>query len=238
MNIVIYEDKSEYLKFLEKTVDSLIDRYFQTCNIVLSTTDDKKVFDYITESKEMTIYFLDIVDASGKNKGLYISEYIRKKSAVDPIVFITGHLDRILFSTLHKIMAFNVIYKDSKQIENELFLSIEQVCNSIEENGYLIINTRMGEIFKVEYNAIYYIEAVKERHRVTIYHKYGIYECAGLLKEIIQKLDSRFVRCHKSYVVNLRHMHRHKRKANQIVMDNGAVCPCSPLFFIPEEKNK
>ena len=51
------------------------------------------------------------------------------------------------------------------------------------------------------------------------------------LNETLSKLDQSFFLCHKSCLVNTAHIRTLYRRPCQIVLDNGAVCPCAQRRF-------
>lgn len=77
---------------------------------------------------------------------------------------------------------------------------------------------------------ILYIEATGA-HRITVHTTTAIYQCSGSLNETLSKLDQSFFLCHKSCLVNTAHIRTLYRRPCQIVLDNGAVCPCAQRRF-------
>ena len=52
-------------------------------------------------------------------------------------------------------------------------------------------------------------------------------EFNGELKNMEEQLDERFIRCHKSFIINKDKVKEIDKKANTVTMSNGSVCPVS-----------
>ena len=84
-------------------------------------------------------------------------------------------------------------------------------------NGNYVPIIKKGEVCKIFLKNIILIE--HDRRKSTIYtdeEKYSLYSKA---EELIQFLDNRFLKCHKSYIINLDRVIR--MKAQTIFFENG-----------------
>lgn len=96
-------------------------------------------------------------------------------------------------------------------------------------NGRLHFRMPDQDLF-IPIHEILYIEATGA-HRITVHTTTAIYQCSGSLNETLSKLDQSFFLCHKSCLVNTAHIRTLYRRPCQIVLDNGAVCPCAQRRF-------
>ena len=83
---------------------------------------------------------------------------------------------------------------------------------------------------------IVYFQAEKGYHRVHYSTGESKLE-TGSLKELASRLDPRiFVQCHKSYIINMRHVQRYSRPWKEIAMDNNVVLPVSKRMMTSVKK--
>ncbi|MBP3543014.1 MAG: LytTR family transcriptional regulator DNA-binding domain-containing protein, partial [Lachnospiraceae bacterium] len=80
-----------------------------------------------------------------------------------------------------------------------------------------------GESVRISASEILVVEAFA--HSVSLQTTNGSYKVNMSISEIAKTLDEGFVRCHRSYVVNLKHVGRITRTA--VVLDNGTEVPLS-----------
>jgi two-component system response regulator AgrA len=83
------------------------------------------------------------------------------------------------------------------------------------------------KIIQLDMDEIIYIETTHVRHKLRVHTKNRIMEFNGELKNIEEKLDERFIRCHKCYIINKNKIAAINKKANTAIMINNGVCHVS-----------
>lgn len=235
MNIVIFEDKASHQTYMKDIIQRYIAHKGLNASIALITDSLAEIERYIERNQIYTLYFIDIVDEMGYTSGLKLSEEIRQKSNTDIIVFITHYLKEVIYSTCHKMLALNIIAKNSRTVRKEICDTIEYAYSNIQTDDYLVIDSPNGDTFRVAFDDIYAIETIKGRHKICIHYRNGSYICAGLLKEIALKLDERFRRCHKSYIINLDKIEQISKARKEIKLNNGLLVNYAPRYNLQKE---
>ena len=72
---------------------------------------------------------------------------------------------------------------------------------------------------------IYYIEVINRK--IYVYTQNGIIEYYGKLQEVQYQLDERFIKCHRSYIINIDYLSHYEN--GMIQMKNGSTVPVSRL---------
>lgn len=83
------------------------------------------------------------------------------------------------------------------------------------------------KIMVIEMNEIICIETTHVRHKLRLHTRDQIHEFNGELKSIEDELDERFVRCHRSYVINKEKIAFIDKKQNMVIMSNMLSCHVS-----------
>lgn len=195
LNIAICDDDIIFLEFLKKNLLNILK---SNCNIIAYHNRNRIIMDLEETGRNIDILFMDI--DLGEINGIDLAKEVQCKFPSIKIIFISGHIE---YAT--DIFAVKPIYFLTKPIDtNKLILSIEAAKESINEDKdkHLTIAIKMkGEIFNIKVNTIKYIESFKRM--IIIHEDNERYEIYGKLDEIQEKLPNKFVRCHKSYLVNL-----------------------------------
>ena len=138
--------------------------------------------------------------------GVTLAKEIRKTDTHVQIVFITGLPDFIAegyeVSALHYLM---------KPIQPEKLWSV--------------LDKAQKNLNKTEKSLL--ISSGGENLRIPI----GSYEVRQSLTELEQQLGPSFVRCHRSYIAGLRHIHRITK--NEVILDGGTALPLSRRLYDP-----
>lgn len=145
------------------------------------------------------VIFLDIEIPI--TSGLSAATLLKQKYPLIGIVFITGHSEYA--AQAFQLDAIDYLVKP---------ISVEDISRTIEKIERWMVKKmvkaesriairRNHEICFINLADIFYIEKVK---RYSIFHTVqGILQCSENLSSLISRLDSRFFRCHRSFIVNV-----------------------------------
>lgn len=86
-----------------------------------------------------------------------------------------------------------------------------------------LIIRHKGKILLIPMEDILYLES--QLHKVNIVLEGKTYQCNECLEELSKRLNPRFLKCHKSYLVNVNHILEFCSR--EIVMDTGQRIPVS-----------
>lgn len=219
MRIAVCDDEREQREYL----CSLISKWSQKNNIRTDVTEFSSaegfMFGYSPESFDLLL--LDI-QMDGKD-GVTLARELREKDGKIQIVFITALSEYI--SEGYEVAALHYLIKPVR--EEKLFSCLERALNLRSEDGKTLILTENGERVCLNENDIEAVEAVS--HNSVLYTSDGKVAVSESFGEIREMLCEDFFRCHRSYLVHLRHIVRiHK---DEIVLDCGEKIPVSRRLY-------
>lgn len=151
----------------------------------------------LRSQENFDLIFLDIF-MSGMT-GMETAKALHERNSLTPIVFLTASPDFALES--YEVHAFDYIVKPLQQ--KRLHEVWERFARQQKHKpGFLIIKDSV-ETTKLPYDQIEYLESCQ--HYVTIFlTNHTSLRTYGRLDDFEQQLnDARFLRCHKSYLINL-----------------------------------
>ena len=203
----------EYLTSLVKTWAAS-----KNLDISIATFNSAETFLFAYEDmKDLDILLLDI--QMGGMDGMDLARQLRKSNEDAQIIFITGFAD--FMADGYDVSALHYLMKPVK--EERLFAVLDKAAAGVDvQEAELLVQTANGAV-KVAHKDILYLEAFA--HYIQIYTKTGALETRANLGDIATALGDGFVRCHRSYVVGLRHVN-HMTKAD-VVLDSGTAVPLS-----------
>ena len=220
LKFAILEDNEKVLKELKHSIESILMQYDFDASIKISTTNVDKFINYI-DNNNIDVVFLDI-NLNSYLTGIQIAEKIRKTSKDCYIIFETAHLEYSLIAYKYKV--FDFISKPINRIKikdcilrlfddiskvNKSFIKLDNKCTIIAEND------------------IKYIE--KDGSKLIFHTEYRDYQIYSSFLKILDRLPSNFIRCHKSFVVNINCISTID-SSNNIVLFSNSFCEIGPKY--------
>lgn len=176
--------------------------------------------------------FLDLDFGAERGAGLEIARRIRKHRSDTLIIFVTNYIEYAPEG--YELNAFRYLLKSelNTKLRNYFCEALEQLRARREtitiQNG--------GEWSVLPIDNILFLEA--DKHIVAIRMCAGKrkeYRCYATLQSFAQKLEaSGFLRIHKSYLVNMRHIAR--LQCSEAVLDTGLVLSVSERNYAEIKK--
>lgn len=154
--------------------------------------------------------------------GITLAKTIRKFVSRGVIIFTTA-LKEYVFDAF-EVEAFDYICKpiDESRLQRALDRAFKKLRE--KENRSLFIQT-INWCKSVKLDDIYFCEVINRK--IYLHTKNGVVEYYCKLEDIEKQLDYRFVRCHRSYIVNLDYLQEFTNV--QITLENGDHVPTSRL---------
>ncbi len=219
MRIAILDESSENVKQITKYVKDNID----DCELVHYST----IFSFVT-----CVYddYRGDVDAA----------FICLTNETDKRIMMAKDLQS--FFQHIKIMFYSVNNDMAEQIftaipsfflrlpfkKNKLESAFTRIVETVNEDNEKTLSIRMGgKLFKVKFSSIKYIKS--NGRKIIIYSENGYYETYMKLTDILLKLPYYFVRCHRSYVVNVNKIN--SVSADGILLNKKEFVPISKTYF-------
>ena len=180
------------------------------------TSAESFLFRY-AEDKEWDILLLDI--EMGAMDGVSLAKKIRQDNETVQIVFITGFADYI--SEGYEVSALHYLMKPVKQ--EKMFAVLDRAVAATQKTERVILLPVGGEMLRLPVGQVPYVEAFS--HAVAIITGTDTIQVKMPISEIEKLLGNGFVRCHRSYLVGLKHIARLSR--TEVILDSGKILPLS-----------
>ncbi len=172
------------------------------------------LFNYEDE-KDFDILLLDI--EMNRINGIDLAKQIRAVDSTVQIIFITGYPDFI--SEGYDVSALHYLMKPVK--EDKLFSVLNRATQNINKADVHILIQSGGEQIKLSVKKIKYVEAASHMLRICAEDK--VYETRMTIAEAEKNLSDGFIRCHRSYLVNIRHISQISK--TDVILDGGEMVP-------------
>lgn len=234
LEIFVCEDDPEQRKRLNSYIENYIMMENLDMKLVISTGRSQEIIDYLQNNRVTGLYFLD-VDLQEEKSGIALGAEIRQYDSLGAIVFVTTHSELTYLTFTYKVEAMDYITKDKfTDIRQRVIECIDTANTRYLQNKYNNIKkfqTKSGDkMISVDYNDILFFETSPQLHKIILHAKNRQVEFYGKLKDILE-MDSRFYRCHNSFVVNKDNIAEVDTKNREIRMINGEVCYASSRFL-------
>ncbi len=228
LSVIICEDDEEQRKRITEIIEECIMIENFDMEIALSVEKPTEVIEYIKNKEVCGLYFLDI-DLKCEMNGIMLADTIREYDPRGFIVFVTTHAEMCYLTFLYKVEALDYIIKDcSKIIKKRIHECVinaqkKYSLKSTEFQKKFIIKLE-DKVISVEYNKILFFETSNIIHKVILHAIDRQVEFYSKMKDIEDKLDSRFYRCHRSFLVNKDNIKEIDKINRVIYMINGQKC--------------
>ncbi len=215
-NIAICDDDKEIVNNIIHMVKD-VDIAYTLCGF----SHPSEVFSYINShgatSLQIVIMDVEFDDCNGIEESNHLlSKYPNLK-----IILLTGHVEYV-----HNILETNPVSFIFKPVVRE---ELERALNrAITSLNTLPSRKAITLRIKRNYHNVFLDEIVYiESHlrNATIHFEHYSENCMRKLNDIEKLLDDSFIRCHQSYIINMRYISRLEN--NKIILFNGVIIPIS-----------
>lgn len=189
------------------------------------TSAENFLFHY-SDDKSWDILLLDI--EMGAMDGVSLAKKLRQENDSVQIVFITGFADYI--SEGYEVSALHYLMKPVKQ--DKLFGVLDRAVAATQKTERVILLPVGGEMLRLPVSQVQYVEAFS--HTVAIVTGSDTIQVKIPISEIEKILSDNFIRCHRSYLVGLKHISRLSK--TEVILDNGKTLPLSRSAAAPVYK--
>ena len=168
------------------------------------------------------IVFMDIDWKQSAQTGIDFAEQLSETTPYMKIIYITAYtLDYVEDIFLKQANLCGFLKKPAGK--DQLLRILKRIQKAQElTQGKLLIYFR-GSHIAIPFRDILYLES--RLHKTCIVLKKGEYLCGEKLELLKEKLDSRFLNCHKSYIVNMDYIQEFHGR--EIVLEGGHAIPVS-----------
>ncbi|MBO0454210.1 MULTISPECIES: response regulator transcription factor [Enterococcus] len=230
MNIFLLEDDILHQQRLELVIREILLEKRWSAKSIVTTDRPDSLLKKVKETVDQNIYFLDIEINGEKKMGLEIASQIRKMDPHGVIAFITTHSEFAPITYAYKVSAYDFIAKDSPidEIKQHLIDCFENLLDTkaTEKKEEMFLFSNQHSNFQVPFSDILYFETTDISHKIRLICKSRLVNFYATLGEI-EKLDERFFKAHRSYVVNLENIVQIDRAAGAVYFDMIHSCAIS-----------
>lgn len=221
LNFVICDDNENMLNKFNKMFDTIFISNNIDGSIIFSSTNPIDVLDF-AKTNSVDVFVLDI-QLKSTMSGIELAEKIRAFNKDSYIIFTTGHLEYSLLA--YKLKTFDYIPKPiTLEKLGETVLRLVDDINGTPKKYIKIDNKNT----LVDESEILYI---KREGMKLIYHTttkdYDTYSSFAKMDSLLPK---NFVRCHKSFVVNLNRIIHVEPVSNMIYFNDNSSCEIGPKY--------
>ena len=221
LNFVICDDNENMLNKFSKMFDTIFISNNIDGSIIFSSTNPINVLDF-AKTNSVDVFVLDI-QLKSTMSGIELAEKIRAFNKDSYIIFTTGHLEYSLLA--YKLKTFDYIPKPiTLERLGETVLRLVDDINGTPKKYIKIDNKNT----LVDESEILYI---KREGMKLIYHTttkdYDTYSSFAKMDSLLPK---NFVRCHKSFVVNLNRIIHVEPVSNMIYFNDNSSCEIGPKY--------
>lgn len=218
IKIVICDDETLMCDILTQKITYQMNRLNKSFRICCYNSPN----DLLKSTLEFDILLLDI--QMPEFNGIELAKQLRRLGNSCSLIFIT-----VLFECVFdafEVEAIDYICKpvDDIKLEKALTRAIKHLASKAKAEKCLSIQT-MNWYKSIKLSSIYYCEIINRK--IHLHTTSGIIEYYSKLEEVEKLLDYRFIKCHRSYLVNLDYLAEYKD--SQIILENGDHIPVSRL---------
>lgn len=223
LNFVICDDEVNMINRLSSLFEKTFVKNDFSATIVLKTSDYKELLSYMS-SNIVNVVVLDIEFKNSDMNGLNIAEEIRKINKDCYIIFITSHFEYLMQAYDYKTFAY--LFKNSLSVDT-LSNTLSRLFDDISGNSRKFLKIDNKGTF-IDLNDIQFIE--KNGMKLIYHTSHENFETYNSFSKIEDTLPKNFVRCHKSFIVNIDNIANISLSNNIITFKNDDVCYIGPKY--------
>lgn len=224
LNIAICDDNKSFLKEFSNLVDSLV----KEDHTIKSFSDPKKLQDFINENtNKIDIVITDI--KMPEFNGIQLAKSIKPIHPYIHFIFVTAYVDFI-----QEVFSVNPVYYITKPVQKDkLEEAISLAKERIEQKKANTIKLKKNNTpLQIPIDEILYVES--DKRRIIIHTIYLEENINVKLDELEKELPSYFLRCHKSFLVNMNMIYRISN--NKITLFSNKTIPVAKSRYSEVKK--
>ena len=220
LNFIVCDDEKEFRDLITTEIEKYMMNYDISYKVYEFETYDAEFEKVAKAELGFKAYFFDIKTKNGS--GLDAARYIREElDDWNSIIVIVTAFSEYRYEALSNrlyLLDFVSKFDNCKLKIKEILKIIYKNYNSREkclnyEYNYML--------YKIELKNIIYIEKEQDSKRCIIYTTYGTFKAPFTLTSLAKHLDKRFLKVHKSLILNLDKISTYDIKENEVLFANG-----------------
>lgn len=220
LNFVVCDDEKEFREVIIKEIEKFMMNYDVNYEVYQFETYDEDFEKVARSDLGFKVYFFDIKtkNGSGLDAARFIREELEDWNSI--IVIVTAFAEYRYEALSNRLYLLDFISKfdNCKAKIKEILKIIYKNYNSREKCLSYEYNYTL---YKIELKNIIFIEKEQDSKRCIIYTTYGTFKAPFTLVSIAKQLDKRFLKVHKSLILNTDKISTYNTKENEVVFSNG-----------------
>lgn len=214
LHFVLCDDNVQILNRLEKNLEKIFIKNNIDAEISYKSSTSEDFLEYINNNK-VDVVILDI-NLKSAMSGCDIADIIRKKNKDIYIIFLTGHLEYALIAYKYKTFDYLPKPVSDERLEETILRLIDDMyvapTKFIKINNNTIIKEDDIDYIKKDGMKLIYCTSTKN------------YETYNSFSKVRDCLSDNFVRCHKSYIININNIKYLSNNKNTIIFKQNSTC--------------
>lgn len=219
IEFIICEDEKEFVNIYKDIIEKAMMNYDIEYKYNVFEGYNKK-WKKITTSGNFKIYILDLKTKEGS--GLDAARYIREEldDWQSMIIIVTAYPEYKYEALGKRLMLVDFVSKlDSLSLR--LSQAIQISMKNYDKRPNSLKYSYKKIVYNIDYQKIIYIEKEQDNKRCIIKTLEKDYYIQGNLNQIEKLLDKRFVKCNRSYIINIEQVESYNKKDNILTFKNG-----------------
>ena len=230
IDFIIVEDNFSYL-FKYKTI---IEKVMMNYDIEYDMTIYDKYSSSMKTFLKKEKFKIYLISYSERKKSKELIEYIREELDDWQSLIILFYEKAEDITELEKESLFLIdVISLQKDFSNKLKRALQICLKNYDQRPNTLKYCYKKVFYNIEYWKIIYIEKESETKRCQIKTIDKSYYIPGCLSQLEKSLDNRFMKCNRSYIINLEQVESYNSKDNSIVFKNEEI-----LNTISRDKKK
>ena len=222
LNFVICDDNSNISDKLALLLENIFTKNNLEGQVSFKFNKFEDLLNCFDNGNQIDVLLLDI-NLRSKKTGLDLAEEIRKKNKDVYLIFTTGHLEYAMMAYKYKTfdyLAKPITYERLEDTIKRLFDDIYGLPKK-----YIKIDSKNTLVDEAQ------IQYIKRDGMKLIFHTSSHdYESYSSFNKIQDSLPKNFIRCHKSYIVNLNNIKNVDLVTLTILLADNSTCSIGPKF--------
>lgn len=220
LNFIICDDELEFRKLIIDEIDKFMMNYDVEYKKYECENYEKDFETLARKELGFKVYFFDIKtkNGSGLDAARFIREELDDWNSI--IIIVTAFAEYRYEALSNRLYLLDFISKfdNCKSKLKETLKIIYKQYNSREKCLSYEYNYTL---YKIELKDIIFIEKEQDSKRCIIHASYGTFKAPFTLNALSKQLDKRFLKVHKSMILNIDKISTYNTKENEVLFVNG-----------------
>lgn len=193
LKILICDDEQDWADQIQTLIT---ENFKEPCQIRICSSQEE-VLILEKNGTDFDVVLMDI--CLGEKNGINLAAELHQKHPEWNFIFISGYIDKYVEGMFLKIRPSGVL---KKPVNGQLCIRmLEKISGERKSENGIVLKLYRGKIRKLAFDDIIYFES--DKRIVTIHLTDGEEQCYEKLDNLESRLPGSFLRCHKSFLVNM-----------------------------------